>query len=33
MQTGDMVEGGTDLLWDQVKECGINQDNSPVELC
>jgi len=27
MKTGDMVDGGTDLLWDQVKECGINCDD------
>jgi hypothetical protein len=24
LQTGDMVEGGTDLLWDQVKACDVN---------
>lgn len=24
--TGDMVEKGTSLLWDQVKECGIKDD-------
>lgn len=23
--TGDMVEKGTSLLWDQVKECGIKE--------
>ena len=25
--TGDMCEDGTSLLWDQVKECGINFDD------
>ena len=24
MKTGDMVEGGTFLLWDGCKECGVN---------
>jgi hypothetical protein len=24
--TGDWVEGGTILLWDQCKECGVNDD-------
>jgi hypothetical protein len=27
LKTGDMVQGGTDLLWDQVKECGIKDDD------
>ena len=26
LQTGDWEEGGTFLLWDQCKECGINDD-------
>jgi hypothetical protein len=29
MKTGDWIDlkkGGTMLLWDQVKECGINDD-------
>lgn len=26
--TGDMVEKGTSLLWDQVKECGIKADEA-----
>lgn len=27
LKIGDMVEGGTDLLWDQVKECGIKKED------
>jgi hypothetical protein len=28
LKTGDMVmPGGTDLLWDQVKECGIKDED------
>lgn len=30
LKTGDMLEGGTDLLWDSVKECGIKTDD-PLE--
>jgi hypothetical protein len=26
LRTGDWVEGGTALLWDQCKECGVNDD-------
>lgn len=27
LKTGDMEEGGTFLLWDQCKECGIKDDD------
>ena len=27
LKTGDMVEGGTDLLFDQVKACGIKDED------
>lgn len=27
LKKGDWEENGTDLLWDQVKECGINHYN------
>lgn len=28
LNTGDMVEGGTDLLWDSVKACGIKDEET-----
>jgi hypothetical protein len=31
LNTGDMVEGGTDLLWDAVKGCGIKTEDDPLE--
>jgi hypothetical protein len=31
LQKGDWMEGGTVLLWDQVKECGINVDYGELE--
>jgi hypothetical protein len=27
LELGDWMEGGTMLLWDQCKECGINNDD------
>lgn len=32
LKTGDMVEGGTDLLWDQVKECGVNSPDGSIDI-
>jgi hypothetical protein len=28
LATGDMMEDGTSLLWDQVKECGIKEEDA-----